>query len=323
MTGCIRFIREFPCESPEKKLLHCKALRYGRNVLFIPDQSNYVHIYDFVEDSVKSLEVFRYSESRYDFSDGVIINDILIILPGRGEQPILEVDLQNYKIRKVDIPDFYKSICNSTEAFNHWSIHRNTLNSAIIGTESILSYNLDSNDFSEIKTNISLIEDIYFIGEDLWATSLDGFAYKLQINGSVSKNYGKKCTTDLVIFNFMKDVFCFSSMGEGIYKLNSECDAYTILRNAKLLFIEKPRKEGLYGNYDIWDNKVIFFPPYQDELIVFDGEETSNLPIIFLEEDEKIFASKLILGMSQEIQYEGNYCSIEEYIRCLLVSDKE
>lgn len=329
-TGRTRYITNFPDEDRTKKLMHKRAFIYKEKIVFAPNQGDHVHIYNIETGEILAVQVLKNNNSRYAFLDMALVDNILYIIPGTAEQPIITLDMDDHSVRvithKLDviigehIPyeiHFYGAIYHEDKIW-------------ITGNNTSMVYAIDirSGEADVFNTPIENLAKIFRVDGSIFLTSLYGGIYSWnQMKNEYFEHKKEESSSYLsycVLENDNGSMFFVPDTGGQLYLTNSFSEK-TILDSEKIIDIKddfNPRMLGYTRDvaYPYRDGIVIYPTFERDFVIVSEGK--ARIVRQELTEKSRFFednSSALYEILGNELHVEGTQIGLEDLCNLLSV----
>ena len=103
-TGHADCVCSFPQSNYDILGQHHKVHRYKNSLVFAPDNAKGIHVYDLSNNIMRYYAIEEQSTTRTRCIDSYLVENKLWLLYAYAEHPVVIVDLDNFKIEKVEIP---------------------------------------------------------------------------------------------------------------------------------------------------------------------------------------------------------------------------
>ena len=269
-SDTVVFLRCFPNDN-NVSFLHKECLQYNGKLIFTPNMSECISIYNPDNNDIECIHLRRYNDSRFCFSGGFIKGRLLYIIPGNMSQSLIRCDVETFETEELF--SFGKKLnLDQTNEETFWKtcLYKNLIVFPKLGTNSIYTYDISTGEVRVINSKIEKLDSAYCYDGTVWISTSDGRLYtwnpdddcveEKQINSN-----NKSCAyivswngRPYLIPNYGKEIL--------IYDNNQfHNDRELVINNCEL------DVRGIhFESFDIWRNNIILYPRNGGNIVVID-----------------------------------------------------
>ncbi len=329
LSGESKYIGEFKGESATKQLMHKCCVKNDNRLYFVPNASDYLHIFNCNSGEFKAVKIHRSSDTRFVFGGAFIYGDCLWIMPGNKEQPVIKYGLKEKEffilgsfenwigdLKQPHNQCFWKMCCLDGDVYL-----------AVLGTSKILCYELGTGKTRLIDTNIDNLDSIYITTSAIFLCTGDMRVYKWNPRDNEThecylRGVEKKNSAFVVVETGVGEVVLIPNYGGQALRYDGE-NAFEI--DEKLILDGRTINERAvhYENWDLWGNNSVLFPSHGDGIFCIDSggiKRINNVDITsveYIEKRYKAFGEKLTNNL---LIKEGIQCSLDDFVGAIAIS---
>lgn len=158
------FVGRFPHEQPLSYFLHKECFFYKDKLIFTPENSSYIQIYDIKKQKFNSIYITNYPNRKFSHAESIIFGDFLLIFPMTFDEPVLKLNLVNEMIENDwGFINWCKENINAPQEikFTRVALYDGKIWLGVYESEYLVSIELDSSKYNLIKTGIDKIFAVF------------------------------------------------------------------------------------------------------------------------------------------------------------------
>lgn len=283
-TETISYIGPFEGAPLDMAILHRKCLVYGRWLIFIPQNTDRINLFNVDTYEQKTVKVLD-EDKHFMFADAIVIDDLLYLMPGRKEQPAKIVHLDDYSVETIDdlSGKIQSEAPDSPDEGGLFAIgaayHDGSIYMGLYKQSKIIQYDVTSSEVRLIETDIDNIRDLSGGKDGVWITDLSGGRIEL---------LGKKIET--VRFEHDYSYRHVLEMGTRTYVIPGTATCIGILNDDRTVTnmdypedfrdFEQCFYDKFYG-YAIYEDEIYLFPYAHDNMLVISGDKLRTVKTVY------------------------------------------
>ena len=312
----MEFVDFFKDEDTYSCFLHRKVIRIDDELVFIPQYSRKIHIYNVKTKAQHSIELNDYN-IKTPLLGGVSTDEGVILFPFLRGERIFCMDIKQKKLYRDH--RFEKSLARydtikEEKLFRRLAIKNGKAYVAPYGTNIICEIDFVCGLIIEYKTNIKHIQSVFPDKEGLWVTETNsGCIWRWNGKGEEHRYETGDTGENLyshIINDKLGNTYVLPAKGESILKLHD--DKFEKLQYPIEFSFDEKYSYKFVG-CAVVDDRVIVFPYKGNSILNIHGENVDYLGVNF----EMAEYMKAIVQQRKGIFFENSAISLKDIIQML------
>lgn len=284
-TGITEFVDFFDDEPLDAKRLHRKVLLSGKNIIFLPQWGNKIHIYNMSNKEQKSIIVPQETKGKA-IADGAVTNEGVLLFPMKCGQLFYRLDTTKGILYEDTLFNSWLAEYDSFEKqyqFSRIAVKKDQVWAAVYGSNIICCFDLLSKKVKTYETELKDIQGVYNAEDGLWVSCLeDTNIYHWRTDESIEIYLNNDILKDEEVYaqiiEFQDQVYVLPSHSKNIFAI--EGDSLKKVNFPRSIQFIKEEEYSFFG-YDISDETLWILPYAANMALAISNNMISSFHIEF------------------------------------------
>lgn len=327
LTKKIEYIDLFPKISILNRLTHKKCFLYNDKLYFLPALSNYIHIYDLINKSFKTIRFVDCNQPilKERVGDAVLLNQKIYIFSWLDDDPLITFDLNNHTLTRnefFNIQKEKKGVSKNCQVIRCFNYGMDKICLSLSGTDCFAEWDVYGNEL--VVTHVEL-EDFFSatpIGDSIWIAARSGDSiYRFDKERVLEKYNGIGCAKWDAGERYYSGVLSFNNLLIGVPAFAKKIVCWKDGRAFELggdnWNLSNENLIAFLGTIEL-DDELWLLPFSADGIYSYNKSVGVVTHIDFVLEEEAV--KKMIIreafneGMKKGIIFEDSIYTLPEYI---------